>query len=489
MNTNSEVMNTNSEVMNTNSEVMKSISEVMKRNSEVMKSISEVMKRNSEVMNRLILDQSHETGFMTRARAYSFRIVNQEYFLNNLVPTASEEEVQDWFDKLMKALPNFSSNLSVVDTHTNIYLEGYKPDFSILLNEDAVNQVYIPMFVCTLLEVKKRKSPSSGLTDEYKGQLLDYIQVLIQQQLLRVHFAIFLSDGFNFYVMDYDRDTKQYSEFTTNILTGICLFWVLINDKSPFISLVGPRSINFRTQSEYIRIYLKGYLGKGASSTVYEIDFKNISSAIKILETGYTLNNEVCALGFLNELHIQNVPTYVVHDNNSIIIRPVCKQIGNNFLVSHAQQLLRLLKRIHSYAIYHQDMRPENILLDTNNNKLVLADWGSAIRYFNNNGTVEYAGTILFSSPNILSNNFGSYIPKAFDDLYSFIRTIYILRNLSKRPTIPNGNLTLKAKVIREYWDDKVDIKLDGPFWIEMIDAATNENYDVLEKCCYVFKK
>ncbi|CAG8808343.1 2530_t:CDS:1, partial [Gigaspora rosea] len=261
---------------------------------------------------------------------------------------------------------------------------------------------------------------------------------------------------------------------------------------SPFTSLVGPRSIRFRTQLRDIRIRLKGYLGKGASSTVYEIDFENVPSAIKIHD-GYTMKNEADALEFLNSQNIPNVPTYIAHDNNSIIIRPVCKQIGkqigNQFQVFHAQQLLHLLKRIHRLGIYHRDVRPENILLNTKDNELILADWGSAIQYSRNTGAVEYEGTILFASPDILSNNFDLYIPKASDDLHSFIRTIYILHNPSKMPTIPEGNFKSKAIAIKKYWDDKVNVKLGGPFWKEMIDAATNENYDVLEKCCYVFKE
>ncbi|CAG8670632.1 11510_t:CDS:2, partial [Racocetra fulgida] len=116
---------------------------------------------------------------------------------------------------------------------------------------------------------------------------------------------------------------------------------------------------------------------------------------------------------------------------------------------------MEVMNRLIPDQSYETDVRPDNILLDINNNELVFADWRLAIRYSNNNGIVEYAGTILFSSPNILNNNFGSYIPKAFDDLYSFICTIYILRNPSKMPTIPDGNLILKAKVIREYWDNK----------------------------------
>ncbi|PKK77511.1 hypothetical protein RhiirC2_731846 [Rhizophagus irregularis] len=59
------------------------------------------------------------------------------------------------------------------------------------------------MLVQMLLSVKKRKS-ESGFADEDKGQLIDYMNILIQQQPLRENFALFLSDGSNFYIMGYE---------------------------------------------------------------------------------------------------------------------------------------------------------------------------------------------------------------------------------------------------------------------------------------------
>jgi hypothetical protein len=100
------------------------------------------------------------------------------------------------------------------------------------------------------------------------------------------------------------------------------------------------QSIDFMQQGNFKRIHLKRYLGEGTSSRVYEIDWENISSAIKVFKSGYYSQSEVRALKFLNEQHFQNVPIHVAHDDNSIIIRPVCEQIGNQFQVSHAQQLL-----------------------------------------------------------------------------------------------------------------------------------------------------
>ncbi|CAG8682814.1 21051_t:CDS:2 [Dentiscutata erythropus] len=229
---------------------------------------------------------------------------------------------------------------------------------------------------------------------------------------------------------------------------------------------------------------------KSYQSTSFEkVNEDNFGSPLTKLQGPRSVdsNSEVNALKFLNGRNFKNVPRYVAHDDNSIIIRPVCGRIDDQFRTSHTLQLLSLLKRIHELKIYHRDVRPENILLDTNNDTLILADWGSSIQY--QGGKVAYEGTITFASPNILNKKFGFYVPKASDDLHSFVRTVYTLRNPSKIPTNSDENLELKAKVIREYWNDMLDVKLCGPLWTEMVNAAENEDYKTLEKCCYVFTK
>ena len=100
---------------------------------------------------------------------------------------------------------------------------------------------------------------------------------------------------------------------------------------------------------------------------------------------------------------------------------------------------------------------------------------------------VYYEGTITFASPNILDNNLGPYKPNPSDDLHSFLRTIYILHNPSKMPTITEGDYSTKARVVREFWSDSLYVKLDGLFWTEMVSAADNADYDVLEKMLSYF--
>ncbi|CAG8666378.1 1656_t:CDS:2, partial [Paraglomus occultum] len=136
-----------------------------------------------------------ETASITQAKAYQntiFESVDVEYFLskNNTylgsfrpngtvntylrkysVPTDTEDKVQEWFNRLMENLPKFSKGIAIIirDTHTNVYLSGYKPDIniSVFMEDDIINNAYLTMYVQMLLEVKKGKS-FSHLLDEDK---------------------------------------------------------------------------------------------------------------------------------------------------------------------------------------------------------------------------------------------------------------------------------------------------------------------------------
>ncbi|KAF0470044.1 kinase-like protein [Gigaspora margarita] len=115
-----------------------------------------------------------------------------------------------------------------------------------------------------------------------------------------------------------------------------------------------PESIDFNPlQGDLARIHLKEYLGVGSSSSVYKIDWENILSVIKAFNSGYD---------------------------------PIGK-----FIIEMCA--------------------PESILLDTNNNRLILVDWGSAIKITDRNQIYTYEGTFTFASPNILEEDFGPYVP------------------------------------------------------------------------------
>ena len=152
-------INANSEIMKKNLEVMNKTLEVINKTSEIMSEVLIRLDRNNRIIpvqdftgacfrmqgfdnsTSINLIFLHTSGSIKHARAYqstSFEKVDQEYFLSktgsqlgkfsknksiaiylqrNPVPTKTEEEVQTWFNDLMKALPRFKKKLAIEDTH------------------------------------------------------------------------------------------------------------------------------------------------------------------------------------------------------------------------------------------------------------------------------------------------------------------------------------------------------------------------------------
>src|SRR5204863_9592317 len=185
-----------------------------------------------------------------------------------------------------------------------------------------------PMLVQTILELKVQKR-GTGFSNEEKGQLIDYIRVLVRQQPLRKLFALFLSDGSSFYVMSFDRDTNEYQEHETTFTLGLRLLYTLIHQKSDFVTAIASRAVSFqlqitKTRSTTTRINLEEFLGEGSSANVYRIKWDNKPAVVKMFSDPSSLEDEVKMLKFLNDSNVQNVPRYVTNDSKNIIIYPVC---------------------------------------------------------------------------------------------------------------------------------------------------------------------
>ncbi|CAG8808586.1 34176_t:CDS:1, partial [Racocetra persica] len=150
---------------------------------------------------------------------------------------STEEEMQSWFNGLMEVSNSAWKGVAAADTHKSPYLGGYMPDISVFSAADVAENAFISKYAYTILEVKKQKC-LSGLADEDRGQLLDYLQVLVQQQPLRELFALFVSDGRYFYIMTFDRVNYVFQEQHTTFSRGFEIFFTMISKKSPYIMTV-----------------------------------------------------------------------------------------------------------------------------------------------------------------------------------------------------------------------------------------------------------
>ncbi|CAG8498899.1 8423_t:CDS:2 [Funneliformis mosseae] len=190
-----------------------------------------------------------------------------------------------------------------------------------------------------------------------------------------------------------------------NTKTGLRLFNTLIYRNSGYVKICGPTSVDFVTpvsssRTKTIKIRLEEFLGEGSSAKVYKINWNDRSAAIKIFS-----------------------------DNN----------------LKNEAEILK--GRIYSNSVYHRDVRPSNIMLETE--------------------IVPYKGTTTYASPFILENEMGNYVPKPADDLHSFVRTMYVLRNPLKKPDLASSS----TQAIRDYWNSELN---DRALWKEMLNAADN---------------
>ncbi|CAG8715413.1 9114_t:CDS:2, partial [Funneliformis mosseae] len=154
------------------------------------------------------------------------------------------EKVQKWFKDVMARLnSNWQNNMVFRETKYTPYLNGYKPGHSIFDIDDISNDAFNTIAVQTILDLKKHKR-TIGFSDEEKGQLVDYLHILMEQQPSRRLFFVFLSDMTYFYVTAFDRNTSQYQEYQTDFKTGLRLFSTSIYRNSG-VKICGPTSVDF----------------------------------------------------------------------------------------------------------------------------------------------------------------------------------------------------------------------------------------------------
>jgi hypothetical protein len=109
---------------------------------------------------------------------------------NRIIQATTEKHVQKWFIKVMNLLsPNWRNKIVCRETNDMPYLSGYKPDLSIFNIDDIPDDSFNILTVQSIPEFKKNKR-TIGFSDEGKGQLVDYLHILIEQQALQYFYQM-----------------------------------------------------------------------------------------------------------------------------------------------------------------------------------------------------------------------------------------------------------------------------------------------------------
>ncbi len=206
-------------------------------------------------------------------------------------------------------------------------------------------------------------------------------------------------------------------------------------------------------------------LGYGAFGIIYRASTADGAEvALKCVRSDYWLPIEYEHLALLNHPHIikvievcpKNDITYLVMEymaggdlyehmaNRGVLPEPLARL--------YFSQLLQGLKYAHDHGIFHQDLKPENLLLNATHTTLKIADWGLSVRdlYYSSTFSPSKKCQLIHMTPEILKEY--EVDSRAYDIwscgliLHFMITGDYPFNNL-------DGSLN-RAKIIRcEYYD------------------------------------
>ena len=212
---------------------------------------------------------------------------------------------------------------------------------------------------------------------------------------------------------------------------------------------------------------LKGKKARGATATVYEAYDTNTHKKIALKVLNDKLSDDTGAQDIMTFLHEALTASQLDHPN---IVRihdadilddqayiameyiegyPMSERLRRKRLIT-AGECLRILEAVlhaltvaHARNIVHGDIKPANIMYDTNSKRYILTDFGAAFSDFRERGEEKkIIGTPAYMSPEQLS---GSRIDGR-SDLFSLAVTVYHLLT-GHQPFSGEGLVEMKKNV------------------------------------------
>jgi len=182
-------------------------------------------------------------------------------------------------------------------------------------------------------------------------------------------------------------------------------------------------------------------LGRSICSEVYfgEHLHTNFPVAIKILSGHFTKNDmqkflmQATALAQLKHPHIVHVTDCGLDGNTPFFVmdyapngnlrqrHPKSTRVPLETVVSYVRQIAEALDYVHNHKLIHRDIKPQNMLLGSNN-EVLLSDFGIAIPSHSIDAirSNDFEGTVVYAAPEQLQGK-----PRRSSDQYALGVVVY----------------------------------------------------------------
>ena len=415
-----------------------------------------------------------------------------------------ESELQTLvMEKLAKFVVN-PSERELVDTSTDTYLVGHKPDLSLKKTVDSLSPI-------TVQAIGKLKLGKNSFNNSHFGEALLFLRLLLESQPWRESATCLLMDEAEVATLRMKRSFEQtvhdgakcfvssYEKLTSD--RAVYLIDDFLNE-TEFIESQVPQTfmLDGKTKAYDRRFNTVQVLATSSNGAVYRCQFEDESAnVVKLIydENSYTNEKVITQNNGDVTLLLKGF-----NDEKQALLYPF---LGDSLAMEkllinrkHFAGLVDQVKKLHDRGILHRDIRPSNIVSEVviadseQNGTLRLIDFGLAVVVDDGSNTYysTYVGSPMYSPQEHLLNPFGELLYGPSTDLESLVKTwaSVMLSFPAKQKLIIDGQIDLY-----DIGDVENGFQKLAQGWSELFESftvlgrafesATRQNYEELKHC------
>ncbi|KAG2393587.1 hypothetical protein C9374_007118 [Naegleria lovaniensis] len=396
------------------------------------------------------------------------QVTNDILNLFTPINASGESEVRNTMNTILEKMAQ--KDLRVINTSQKHYLStqvdsssSQAPDFTFYFKNyaflDTSNHLLLTKIANIIGVVKDAviEKPSS------LGQTISYLQTLLMAQKLyrKCNYGfitnyisiIFLKAEINDDIVTFQHSKPIDFKPTNNMATlGLQTLYSLLNTSIDKVDSIGfyPSTV----------INLTSFLSEGYTSLVFKVPDGRVAKICKTPVYTNMFENEYQTLNTLKNYNIDVPKVEKLCEGVLQMEKFNCIEDTDTPTKQECLDLIDLLQKVHSRGICHRDIRPENIMKNGNDGKLIFIDWGFACKA---DEMTQFAGTVSFCADEYLECIFHPHGFKSYKTKYdceSLLKTFCYWASSNKFHSVSRNEFH-KAREARKFWNqfDELNFK------------------------------